>query len=126
MAIKLLDLSARAEHVSAIDDNKEKTKFIVGPLTARQLFAIYGRFEDGSESSTGMALMAMEMVKYGLRDVKGELGKGFSLKKGNKLGFKCDVVNQSYIDTLPVSIITEVAQWVGEMSRVGEVPKDNS
>ena len=76
MAIKLLDLSARAEHVSAIDDNKEKTKFIVGPLTARQLFAIYGRFDDVSESSTGMALMAMEMVKYGLKDVKGKLGKG--------------------------------------------------
>ena len=125
MGIKLIDLSARSEYVSKLDDNKEKTKWYIGPLTARQMFALFGRADMAKEAqdSAKMSLLAVELVKYGLKDVKGSLGDGFKVKKGNKLGFKCDVVDQTYVDTLPLQLIAEISQWVSECSKLGEVPK---
>tara|TARA_R110002020_G_scaffold402289_1_gene612485 strand:+ start:707 stop:1090 length:384 start_codon:yes stop_codon:yes gene_type:complete len=126
MGIKLIDLSARSDYKSKLDDSEEKTSFMVGPLTARQMFAMFGKadVENNKQDSAKMSLLAVELVKYGLKDVKGPLGKGFKLKKGNKLGFKCDVVDQSYIDTLPISLIAEISEWVSECSHLGESPKE--
>jgi hypothetical protein len=126
MGIKLIDLSARSEYVSKLDDNKEKTKWYIGPLTARQMFALFGRADMAKEAqdSAKMSLLAVELVKYGLKDVKGSLGKGFKVKKGNKLGFKCDVVDQTYVDTLPLQLIAEISQWVSECSKLGDDPKE--
>jgi hypothetical protein len=127
MGIKLIDLSARSDYKSKLDDSEDKTSFIVGPLTARQMFSLFGKAEIAKEAQNNakMSLLAVELVKYGLKDVKGPLGKGFKLKKGNKLGFKCDVVDQSYIDTLPIPLIAEISQWVSESSHLGESPKES-
>ena len=127
MGIKLIDLSARSDYVSELDDNDEKSSFTVGPLTARQMFSLFGKAEvaKGEQNSAKMSLLAVELVKYGLKDVKGPLGKGFKLKKGNKLGFKCDVVDQSYVDSLPIQLIAEISQWVSACSHLGESPKES-
>jgi hypothetical protein len=119
--LKLLDLTARAEHKSKLDKSKEPTKFFVGSLTSRQMFAIMSKY--GNQSSTDMANCAIEFVRYGLKDVKGELRKGFKLEESNDLGWYCQVVCDNYLDSLPIDLLSEISTWVTGMSRVGNNEK---
>lgn len=119
--LKLLDLTARAEHKSKLEKGKDRTIFFVGSLTSRQMFAIMSKY--GNQSSEDMANCAIDFVKYGLKDVKGDLGAGFKLGKGSDLGWECDQVAESYIDTLPIALLSEISGWVTSMSKVGEKQK---
>jgi hypothetical protein len=131
---KLINLSARAKKVASQDLNDEKTNFVVGPLSARQLFAILAKHEEGTagmmgnKKMTGKALasgamLAMDMCKYGLKEVKGELGVGFKLEDDDELGFKCKAVSDDYLDVLPIEISMEIGGYVGEMSQAGKNQK---
>ena len=131
----LIDLSARIEKVCAADKNKVKTKFIVGPLSARQLFTLFAKHEKGAKAFENLnakssqtsiaagALLALDFVKYGLREVKGELGKGFKLEDDYELGFECKAVSNDYLDTLPMEISMEIGGEVGAISQAGAEEK---
>lgn len=120
--LKLLDISARIEHKSKLDKSKDPTKFFVGSLTSRQMFRIMSKYGDNTNAED-MAQAAMLFVKFGLKDVKGTLGKGFKLSKDHSLGWECDAVNDSYLDTVPIELMSEIASWVTGMSKVGKKPK---
>jgi hypothetical protein len=130
---KLIDLSARDEKVSSLDKNKEKTKWVIGPLSARQLFLLYSKHEAGTRAlannkatAAGMAagaMLAYDFARFGLKEVKGELGKGFELKETDELGFECKAVSPDYLDVLPMEILMEVGSWVGEYSQAGTEQK---
>jgi hypothetical protein len=71
--LSLIDLGARQEFISTLDIDDEKTRWMIGPLSARQLFGVYAKYEGDEEdvlqSPAQSALMAMDFVKYGLKQV---------------------------------------------------------
>ena len=70
-----------------------------------------------------MADCAIQFVRYGLKDVEGELGIGFKLTDDTRLGWKNKAVADDYLDALPLDLITEIAEWVTSMSKVGKDQK---
>lgn len=121
--LKLLDLAARSEHVSELDKSKTPTKFLVGSLSSRQMFKIMAKYGSDTKNAEMMASCAMQFVKYGLKGVEGNLGEGFKLIEDTKLGWKCEAVDDNYLDRLPMQLLSEVATWVTDMSKVGELQK---
>ena len=122
--VKLLDLSYREEFESGLDDNKEKSQFVIGPLTARQMFSVYNKNEQGlNGSNAANANVAIDFARLGLKKVKGPLGKGFKVEKCKDYGFECNAVKFDYLDTLPVQLLLEIGGWVTEVSKLGEKGK---
>lgn len=120
MGLALLDLSAREEKVSAQDDNESKTTWIIGACSTRQMFGIYSKFGQTSKGEDTLSVeaqvgMAYEMVRLGLKDVKGELSEGFTLV--DSLAGK--VACEDYLDRLPLPLIIEIGGWVAEASQIG-------
>ena len=121
--LKLLDLTARSEHTSKLEKGKDKTKFIVGSLASRQMFKIMAKYGNDLADVNSMADCAIQFVRYGLKDVEGELGIGFKLTDDTRLGWKNKAVADDYLDALPLDLITEIAEWVTSMSKVGKDQK---
>ena len=124
--LQLVDLGARKSYISELDGNDEKTKWMLGPLSARQLFAIYAKYEADEEtvqSAASSALMAMDFVKYGLKQVVGPLAGGFAMANSSDLGFNAKGVKTSYLDSLPTQLIVEIGGQVALLSTLQEEQK---
>ena len=131
----LIDLSARVKKTCTGDKNKVKTKFIVGPLSARQLFTLFAKHEEGAKAFMTMnaktsqqsiakgALLALDFAKFGIKEVQGDLGQGFELEDNYELGFECKAVSDKYLDTLPMEISMEIGGEVGSISQAGAEQK---
>ena len=81
------------------------------------------KYGGDTKNAEQMASCAMQFVKYGLKDVVGKLGEGFELTDDNNLGWKCDAVADSYLDRLPLELMSEIATWVTDMSKVSDNQK---
>ncbi len=126
--LSLIDLGARQEFISTLDTDDEKTRWMIGPLSARQLFGVYAKYEgDGEEevlqSPAQSALMAMDFVKYGLKQVVGPLSSGFTMTSSTDLGFSSKCVKSSYLDRLPTELIVELGGQIATISTLGTEQK---
>lgn len=110
MAFRLLDTSHREEHILKGDDKKNPTTWTLKHPTGRQLGLVAQMFENDRQFESVFLL-----IKFSLADVDGPLGKGFSLIKDKKLGFKC--ASDVYVDSLPLEVIGQLAAICNGMAK---------
>jgi len=98
MAFRLLDTSHREEHILKGDDKKDPTTWVFKHPTGRQMGLVAQMYENDRQYESVFLL-----IRFCLEDVRGPLGKGFSITKDKKMGCLC--VSEAYIDTLPLEVI---------------------
>ena len=138
MAIKTLNLDAEWEFTSKYDEAKtadDATVFVLGTLSNRLLSYLQdkattfkGTDETNVEASIMNASLAIEIVKYGVRDIRNlpdAEGKTipFTSSKKNINGIDVRAVSASILDVIPKVIVMEVAD---ELQKRNELSEDEA
>ena len=138
MAIKTLNLDAEWEFQSKHDDAKgtdDATVFVLGTLSNRLLSYLQdkattfkGTDETNVEASIMNSSLAIEVFKYGVRDIRNlpdAEGKmiPFEAQKKNIHGIDVKAVKSCILDVLPKAIVMEVAD---ELQKRNELSEDDA
>ena len=134
MAIKTLNLDAEWEFQSTHDDAKGTdgaTVFVLGTLSNRLLSYLQdkattfkGTDETNVEASIMNASLAIEIVKYGVRDIRNLPDPEgnpipFEAQKQNIHGIDVRAVKSHILDVLPKAIVIEVADELQKRNELG-------
>jgi len=138
MAIKTLNLDAEWEFQSTHDDAKgtdDATVFVLGTLSNRLLSYLQdkattfkGTDETNVEASIMNASLAIEIVKYGVRDIRNLPNASgdvipFEAQKQNVHGIDVKAVKSHILDVLPKVVVMEVAD---ELQKQNELSEDEA
>ncbi|KKK52607.1 hypothetical protein LCGC14_3103200 [marine sediment metagenome] len=141
MAIKTLNLDAEWDFQSKHDPEKGKdgaTVFRLGTLSNRLLSFLQdkattfkGTNEENVEASIMNASLAIEIVKYGVRDIQNLPDADgnsipFETQKQNVHGMEVKAVKSSILDVLPKVIVMEVADELQKRNELDEGEAKNS
>ncbi len=136
MAIKTLNLDAEWDFVSKHDDAEkdsgEQTVFTLGTLSNRLLSYLSdkattfkGTSESDVEASIMNASLAIEIVKYGVRDIRNLPDKDgntipFETQKACIHGMDVRAIKPHILDVLPKAIVMEVADELQKRNDLSE------
>ncbi len=138
MAIKTLNLDAEWEFQSKHDSEKGTdgaTVFVLGTLSNRLLSYLQdkattfkGTSEENVEASIMNASLAIEIFKYGVRDIRNLPDADgnpitFEAQKQNIHGIDVRAVKPHILDVLPKTIVMEVAD---ELQKKNELSEDEA
>jgi len=135
MAIKTLNLEAEWEFQSKHDGAKgtdDATVFVLGTLSNRLLSYLQdkattfkGTSEEDVEASIMNASLAIEIVRYGVRDIRNLPNAegnaiAFETQKKNVHGIDVRAVKSHILDVLPKVIVMEVADELQKRNELSE------
>ena len=142
MAIKTLNLDAewdfQSKHDEAEKGSEDATVFTLGTLSNRLLSYLQdkattfkGTTEENVEASIMNASLAIEIVKYGFRDIRNlpDSAGGvipFETMKKNVHGMDVEAVKPHILDVLPKAIVIEVAEELQKQNELSEDEAKNS
>jgi len=136
MAIKAMNLDAVTKFISKEDDDKDPTIFHLGALSSREAGHIRDSVtsikikasedgadttEDDIETTIERAKMEFESVRLGVRKIEnwqdGD-GKVIEIKMVKRAGENRKTLPDSILDTIPLSIISELSARIMKSNEV--------
>jgi len=118
-----IDVKATYEYVCK-NDKDNPTVWILGILPSR----VYRQLIAKASKTNAMELL-YDSVRYGLKGFKNYKIGGkeveFKSQKTNELGFEFEAVTLDVIDTIPLTVVSEIATEICNNSKLSELEEKN-